>query len=343
MIGTEFIKGQGLGNQLLVLVTAKALAKKYGYEFGTASQEKFAMNIHNDKGMYFMDVDLGYNITPEEKEKMKHYDEKEVRLYLGTGVHDMTHGCYVAGVDDYLLNDLEDNTLIYGNLQAGAYFDEYKDEFKEWLKVKPEFDSYEYSQDDLCIINVRGGEYAGAPYLFLDRKYFLNAMKKMRQINPNMRFMVVTDDEHSAKRVLPEIEAHHFDMGKDYVTVKNAKYLILSNSSFALLPAYTNEVAKYIIAPKYWARHNVSDGYWASEQNIYDLFNYMDRKGRIFTADECRVELEEYKKNSKRYKKDIVNSTGIKRFIQNIQRRLLLVPFWTKRIFVSVWKRVVLR
>ena len=59
---------------------------------------------------------------------------------------------------------------------------------------------------------------------------------------------------------------------------------------------------KYIIAPKYWARHNVSNGYWSSEQNIYTGFHYQDRKGRIFTAEECRKELEEYKRTSSTYK-----------------------------------------
>ena len=71
MIGTEFIKGQGLGNQLFCYVTARAIAQENGYEFGTAGQEKFAVNIHNDKGMYFMDVDLGHPISQEEKKKFK--------------------------------------------------------------------------------------------------------------------------------------------------------------------------------------------------------------------------------------------------------------------------------
>ena len=60
MIGTEFINGQGLGNQLFCYVTARAVALENGYEFGTAGQERFAVNIHSDRGMYFMDVDLGH-------------------------------------------------------------------------------------------------------------------------------------------------------------------------------------------------------------------------------------------------------------------------------------------
>ena len=85
-----------------------------------------------------------------------------------------------------------------------------------------------------------------------------------------MEFMIVTDDVHAAERILPGIPAYHFTLDKDYTTIKNASYVILSNSSFAFFPVYTSDTVKALIAPKYWARHNVSNGYWASEQNIYD-------------------------------------------------------------------------
>ena len=62
MIGTEFLKGQGLGNQLFCYVTARCIAKERGCAFGTAGQEQLAVNIHSKKGMYFMDLDLGERI-----------------------------------------------------------------------------------------------------------------------------------------------------------------------------------------------------------------------------------------------------------------------------------------
>ena len=300
MIGTEFIDGQGLGNQLFCYVTARAIALENGYEFGTAGQERFAVNIHSDKGMYFMDVDLGKAISQEEKKGFRVYQDAEARLYIGNSRHDLTHGCYVAGADP-AIHDVPDHTLLYGNMQDESYFIKYLPQVRQWLKVKPEYDSYEYSRENLCIINMRGGEYTGSPELLIHKKYWLHCMAEMRKIRPDMEFMIVTDDVKTANRMLPGIEAHHFDIGKDYVTLKNAHYLLLSNSSFACLPAHTSETLKFAIAPKYWARHNVSDGYWASEQNIYSLFHYMDRQGRLFTARECRQELEAYRKHSKKY------------------------------------------
>lgn len=292
MIGTEFIQGQGLGNQLFCYASARSIAEDLGCKFGTAGQQNFANNIHSNHGMYFMDVDLGINI--QDVDQYQHYHEKEKRIWIDNSLHDMVHGCYIAGKDTGL-DQIADNTLIYGNLQAEEYFKSHFDDLKEWFQVKKEYDSYEYTQDNLCIMNMRGGEYFGAPELYLKKIYWIQAMKHMKQIVPGMQFMIVTEDVKRANQMFPEIPAHHFDMGKDYVTIKNAKYLILSNSSFACFPVFTSTTCKYLIAPKYWARHNVSTGYWASEQNIYSGWNYMDRDGKLYTAEECRQELARYK------------------------------------------------
>ncbi len=339
MVGTEFINGQGLGNQLFCYVTARVIAEENGYEFGTAGQECFAVNIHSNRGMYFMNVDLGYAISPEEKKKLNVYQDAEVRLYLGNSKHDMSYGCYVAGPDEGI-HHVEDNTLIYGNMQDESYFIKHIDKVKQWLKVKPEYDSYEYSRENLCIINMRGGEYTGNFELFVDKKYWIHGIKEMKKRRPDMEFMIITDDVEAAGKMLPGIPAHHFDIGKDYVTLKNAHYLLLSNSSFACLPAHTSETLEYAIAPKYWARHNVSDGYWASEQNIYSLFHYMDRKGRLFTAEQCREELEEYKKKSSKYARCGQKPGKIRVFFQNIRRRLIFGWFYSKKVCRAVLRRI---
>lgn len=292
MIGTEFLKGQGLGNQLFCYVSARCIAKELGFAFGTAGQQELAVNIHSKKGMYFMDLDLGTLI--EDTAGYERYQEKELRMYTKTCVHDMKHGCYIAGPDDDIYK-IKDHTLIYGNLQAKRYFGPYKEEVVSWLKVKPSYDSYEFTKDNLCILNMRGGEYVGNRALYLNRSYWKKAMAHMRQIKSDMEFMIVTDDVEAARRQLPEVKAFHFDLDKDYVTIKNAKYLILSNSSFGFFPAYTSTTVEKIIAPMYWARYQVSDGYWASEQNLYDEFTYMDKTGNLYTAAVCQEKLNVYK------------------------------------------------
>lgn len=280
MIGTEFLPGQGLGNRLFCYITARSVAADRGVPFGTAGRAFL--------GADFLDLDLGEEIT--DTGAYRSYHEADKRLFLPNSPHDMVHGCYVAGADPAVRN-VPDGTLLYGNLQAEEYFLNHRADLKDWLRVRPEFESSEFTADDLCILNLRGGEYTSDPALYLRRRYWTDAMRHMREENPGMRFLIITDDPPAAGRILPGIPAVHGTPASDYVAVKNARYLILSNSSFAFFPAYTSETVRRIIAPKYWARHNCSDGYWSSPQNIYRDFTYMDRSGRLFSAEECLDEL----------------------------------------------------
>lgn len=121
--------------------------------------------------------------------------------------------------------------------------------------------------------------------------------------NDEIAELVTNYDVKEAQKLLPNVPAYNFDLAKDYSILKNAHYLLLANSSFAYFPAFTSDTVKTIIAPKYWARHNVSDGYWASEQNIYEGWTYQDREGRLFSAEQCREELAHYKEESATYRR----------------------------------------
>ncbi len=339
MIGTELIEGYGLGNQLFFYIVTRSLAARMGTEFGFVNPGQLGNVYHSKKGMYFMDIDMGKEISRDEMKDFQVYHEQDDRLFMGNSKHDMANGCYISGADENLFK-ISDNTLIYGNLQDQSYFEEYRDQIKDWLKVKPEYESDEYTSDDLCIINLRGGEYTNHPELYLDRKYFLHAIENMKKINKNMRFMVVTEDEESARKVLPEYECHHFDMAKDYVTIKNARYLIMCNTSFALMPVMSSTELKCAIAPKYWARHNISNGFWSSEQNIYSFLTYQDRKGKLFSADECRRELEQYKKSSGLYARKNKKPGSLRLFCQVIRRKCLYGAFYCRKIIRSLEKRL---
>ena len=337
MIGTEVTHGDGLGNQLFKYITARCIAKERGEEFGILGKETFANNMHSDCGLYFMDLDFGKEVK---KSDFKHtYYEKEKRLYLGNSSHDLKHGAYVAGTD-WDMYKVPSDTLILGNMQSEDYYLKYKDEIKEWLKVKPEYDCYDFSQDDLCILHLRCTDYMGSPELFVKKSYWKNGMKNMRKINPNMRFMIITNDVKEANKILPKVPAYNFDLAKDYSIIKNAKYLLLANSSFTYFPAFTSETVKYIIAPKYWARHNVSDGYWASEQNIYSCFHYQDRKGNIFTAEECRKELEKYKKVSKKYANAGIRPEGMRLRLMQMRSKSIYHFFQIQRLFRSALRKL---
>ena len=319
MIGTELLSGQGLGNQLFCYITTRCIAMDNGLSFSILGSETVANNMHSSCGMYFMDLDYGVPSVKEDYKKI--YNEKEDRIYIGNSRHDLTHGCYVTGVDEDMLHP-EDGTLLYGNMQDEKYYIRHKDEIRQWLKVKEEYDCMEYSRDNLCILHLRCSDYLDCPELYLRKKYWKDGIRNMKKINPDMEFIIITNDVKEASKILPGIPAYNFDLAKDYSIIKNAKYLLLSNSSFAYFPAFTSTTVKYILAPKYWARHNVSDGYWASEQNIYEGWHYQDRHGKVFSAEECKRELEQYKQTSPLYATLNVRPEGSKLKREELKSRI---------------------
>ena len=151
------------------------------------------------------------------------------------------------------------------------------------------------------MINYRGSDYSGTADFHLHVKYWRDAVSRMLDINPNFQFVVITEDVPRASVTFPDFEVRHFNIGTDYSIIKNAYYLILSNSSFPYFATLANTRVKYIIAPKYWGRYNISDGYWSCGYNIFRNHNYIDRDNTIFTYDECVKEFEEYKQKTKLY------------------------------------------
>lgn len=286
MIFTEFLKGQGIGNQLFCYVTTRSIAYDRKLDFGIRDSGWSGDKRYNNNGFYWFDLYMGKSFP----NNAHIYYEKDCRIKLQTCHHDMIHGCDIRGYDINLVN-VPDNTLILGNMQDEKYFIHNKTLVKEWLKVKPEYDTYDYMDDNVCILNFRGGEYVGFNELYLTRKYWIDAMNNMLKINSKMEFVIITDDIDASKKILPEIPAYHFTVDKDYAIIKNSKHVILSNSSFPFFAVFTSNTIENIIAPKYWARHNVSNGYWSTMQNLYTNWTYQDRDGNLQTYEECLDEL----------------------------------------------------
>ena len=182
MIGTELLKGQGLGNQLFCYVTTRCIAMKQGRDFSILGSETLANNIHSSCGLYFMDLDFG--IQADKNKFAGTYYERDDRIYTGSSRHDLTHGCYVTAADEEMFS-VKDNMLLFGNMQAEEYYIAYKEQIKQWLKVKPEYDCYDYSKEDLCVLHLRCSDYMDSPELFLRKKYWLDGMKHMRKMNPD--------------------------------------------------------------------------------------------------------------------------------------------------------------
>jgi len=293
---TEIYDGQGLGNQLACYVTTRVIATDRGFDFGIMHPEKF-------KGLDFMHLDFGNEVIggkgkeggPPEKLPVgiEHYYNEKQTLHP-------KNGSDIRIYDEGLVNILP-NTKIDGYMQDEKYFEHRKEEIRKWLKVDQKYEFYDYADDNICVVNFRGGEYVRHKELYLRKEYWEGAVKNMLKVNKNFKFVVITDDTESAKEFFPNYEVLHFDIARDYVIIKNAHYLILSNSSFAWFPAWLSLNLKYCIAPKYWARHNVSDGYWNCGCNITKGWMYQDRDGNLSDHETCVKEFNDYIEHHKDY------------------------------------------
>jgi hypothetical protein len=259
MIAGTFHQGSGLGNQLHRYVATRVCALDKGYDWSMMYNPDGSGKPRGFKGSSFMNLDTGltagliwshlhYRINPNR------FQEKKI----------LENGLDIRGYDPEF-NFIEDNTLIEGEFQDERYWGHREKEVNEWLKVEPI-----EIPDDVCVIGFRGGEYSVYPELFLTPEYWAEGIKMMREINPEMKFEVHTDDIILAKQFFPDFKVIH-DIGINWRSMRYAKYAIIANSSFYIFPRWLRN--GITIAPRYWARHNI--GVWALQQNYYSRFNYI--------------------------------------------------------------------
>lgn len=292
-----------LGNHMWQYAVCRAVAEKLGYEWGinpSPSHDYF----NGQSQMTFMNVDFGKlvnNIKYEYHEPWKtihHMDEVNITMF-----------------DEFLFN-INDNTILLGHngakggiYQSEDYIIDRKEDIKQWFKIKQEskirYDNLLTQMgisldENLCVINFRGGEYRNIPNVLLRREYWRDAINHMLNFNPNMKFLLITDDVQCANKFMPfQIQAIHIDVGFDFYVVNQAKWLIISNSTFGWWAAWLNTRVNKIIAPKYWSRHNVSDGYWATGDSYTRCFTYMDRESNLFDYVTCKNDAINYYKSKK--------------------------------------------
>jgi hypothetical protein len=281
MIVTEIYDGQGLGNQLWCYVTTRVIAADRGYGFGIQSPAKL-------KCREFLDLDLGQPVVggsgpeggpPRElPERIRYYYNERRIEHPDNGVDIRIH--------DEALTSVPDDTK--------AYIRHRKDEIRSWLRLRDEHRCLDFAAENMCVINFRGGEYKHIERVFLPRTYWQRGIELMRERNPHMQFVVITDDVEEARKFFPDFPVHHFGIAKDYAVLNAARHLILSNSSFAFFPAWLNPELRFCIAPKYWSQYNYSDGYWGCGYNLTEGWFYLDREGNVSSYDACRMELDRY-------------------------------------------------
>jgi len=310
LISSEFYDGQGLGNQLWAYTTTRAVAHSRDCNFGILGMSRF-------KGADFLNIDPGHPVSggkgPEGgpptslPSNIDHYYRELRENLLGTHVD-------ISRPDPDLFG-IPINSKIDGNFQSLEYLKGMEHLVPSWISVKSEV-AIPLVPENQCVIHVRGGDFLHAKDVFVGQRYYSDAVEKMRLFHEDMKFVCVTDDLAAARKVIPSeiaivgsaqsaasdrLKASHHQGGpiaEDFLRLMNARYLIIPNSSFSWWAAYLNQQKVRVIAPMYWAIHNVSEGHWSTSDIITDGFFYLNRHGEIFDADICRAQRNEFMANN---------------------------------------------
>lgn len=295
MIATSFYKGQGFGNQLWAYAVTRSIALHNGYQFGIAQPNMF-------KGKKFLNLDFGQTVNIRKlKGPLLRAPSGFEHYYKEKQVFHPEYGCDITDFDQGLFA-VKDHTFIDGYMQNERYILPIKDQLCEWFSAKG--DVY-----DGCTISLRGGEYRNVKTLFLSKKYYDDAIENMLDIDPKIKFRVVTDDVSLAHEYFPRLPVissggvkiygrgrwyrspDSLKIGRDFSSIQNSRYLILSNSSFSWWAAWTNKNVERVISPKYWAEFNRSDGYWSQGGALTIGWEWLDRNGNIFSWQQCHDEI----------------------------------------------------
>tara|TARA_Y100001978_G_C23700593_1_gene440626 strand:+ start:3180 stop:4151 length:972 start_codon:yes stop_codon:yes gene_type:complete len=284
MIYLEFLEGQGLGNQLWNYVSLRSICKYLNYKYQVINPEKF-------KGKNFLDIDM-HNLN---KAKNKVIDPN---IFSEKIYYDNQLNNFSCDFDPEILN-IKSNTKIKGLFQSEKYLFDF--DINNFIKLKNYNSLMNERNNNLCIINIRGGEYKRFKELILPKSYWLNAIENMKKYNKKLDFAIITDDYDYASRLLPEYNIIKGNIDEDFKRIYVAKYVIASNSSFAYFPITLGNKPLKVIAPAHWSRFNNKYKRWISPANFYSGWKYQNQKGEIISYKEIRNYLDKTRNVYYRY------------------------------------------
>lgn len=270
IIRTQFLAGQGLGNQLWVYAAGRGLAEHLG-------RLHVVVGIDVFKGAGFLEIDSAEDPTPHAP--VAEFNEA---LFYDPELK------YFSSTYDRRVDTLPDRVQINGLFQSEQYFFGKICELRNWIRPIPNVQDLAASYAETCVLNLRGGEYKRHKTLILPRSYWDHAVKLLRERTVVKRIIVVTDDRAYARALLPEFEVLDGGVMECYAALMGAKALAVSNSSFSYFPIKTRSDKPLVIAPQYWARHGHAAKRWAMPSNHYSDWLYIDSDGSPCDPNICR-------------------------------------------------------
>ena len=268
MIFVPFHPSQGLGNQTWLLVTGIYFSHFFNKNLClvnfTSFKAKKILLTKSISSFTFCELDDIPRDTVTLSDELFYY-EKSGRNYY-----------FDESLSVFRLFKKFENILIIGNWQS--------ENFIPSRSILSNYLTFDFNKSiisdisETCILNIRGGDYLG---LFKSStvalNYWYRAINYLKSECGISKFAIITDDYLYASLILPCVNILKGDLYHDLSCIASAHYLILSNSSFAIFPAYLNPSARLILAPKLWSPVNIKGNMnWGSPVNFYSFFSYFD-------------------------------------------------------------------
>ena len=163
----------------------------------------------------------------------------------------------------------KERAYLVGCWQSEKYFRQVKEEVKRSftfseLNLSPEMKIYEEkikNSNSVCL-HIRRGDYLSVSEVYggiCTPRYYDNAMKLMKEWEPDCHFFIFTNDipwvkENYKGEDITIVEGNNEDTGYiDLYLMTNCRHYILANSSFSWWGCYLGgSLDKRVIAPKKW-------------------------------------------------------------------------------------------
>jgi hypothetical protein len=328
MIISEFLDGQGLGNQLWTYAACRSIARRLAYPFSVHGKSRF-------KGAEFLNIDYG---IPEEAWQDRVGTARPPTIFNERVFYDHELDYYASDFDRRVL-DLMPITKLYGLFQSEEYFFGDPSPPRLYIELKEEYLKRALVDDDVCVLNLRGGEYKRHRNLVLPDYYWQMAMSNMRERWGINKFICVTDDRRYANALFPGMQVISGSVADCYAALHQASFLILSNSSFAYFPVKSRLSPPIVIAPSCWARFGNKFQRWASPANIYREWHWQDVHGKLAdyeTACELKRRTLEFYERDFRYlvSESLVKQRSARHLVPQPIRKAakqILAPLFPKR------------
>lgn len=211
------VSKQGLGNRLFQYCWARNIAEAKGFYLKSTPINGFSETYLDIPGIKFFENEY---VTPE-----------------ATQIFDMNK------IDNHL-----GKIIISGYSQRYEHYIKNKNNIKKWLKIENE-DSYQIPNENDIVVNVRLGDYVNLGW-DLPIEYYEEMLKKETYENA---YIICDEPQNSKLNKLVSmgcIIKDNSDYKKlkyiaDFVFVKNAKKVVISNSTFSWWAAFLGQGKVY--------------------------------------------------------------------------------------------------